>query len=167
MVAVAHNGRFNICRVGRCHGRFCHGEARADLPGEQGFQPLFFVLLCAVALNHFHIPGVRRRAVEDLARPTGLAHDFAQRSVLEIGQARAGRRVRQEQVPQALRPSNRLQIFNDGDDLPALAFGHLFVEQRLIRMDVLVHEFEQASAQVLHFGGIFEMHVGYCPLKFA
>ncbi len=43
-----------------------HRESRADLSVEQGLQPLLFLLLGAVALDHFHVAGVGRGAVHRL-----------------------------------------------------------------------------------------------------
>ena len=71
--------------------------------------------------------------------------------------------MRQEQIPKALGARHWLQLLNDRNHLPALPVADLGVEERLIRMNVFIHEGKQARPEVLHLGRVFEMH--YCPLK--
>ena len=96
-------------------------EAGADLAGQQRLQPSLFVLGSAVALEHFHVAGVGRRAVEDLGRHHDAAHDLAQRRVFEIGEAGAALALGQEQIPQSGGARLRLQLLDDRDGLPAVA----------------------------------------------
>ena len=58
-------------------------------------------------------------------------------------------RGRQEEIPQALGFGFRLQLFEDRDDLPALAFGILRRINVHRRIDVRVHESDDAVAPVL------------------
>ena len=50
--------------------RLGHAEGRTDFAAQQRFQPLALLRLAAVAHQHFHVAGIRRRAVERFrARP--------------------------------------------------------------------------------------------------
>src|SRR5438445_42340 len=66
--------------VGRVRGRyvwFSHGEAGANFTGQKRFKPAFLLFRCAVADQHFHVAGVRGRAVEHLTSQVRPPHDFA------------------------------------------------------------------------------------------
>ena len=82
VIAIAHDGRFDIGCVGRGDVRLGHGECRTNLPREQRLEPLSFLFRGAVAHQHFHVAGVGRVAVERLRGNPGAAHDLAQRRVL-------------------------------------------------------------------------------------
>ena len=127
-------------------------------PFEQRRQPLLFLLRGAVARQHFHVAGVRRGAIEYFGRHGHAPHDFAQRRVFQVGQAGAPFVVRQEQVPQPGGAGFGLQLFDDGDRLPAVSFGDLPVVERLVRVDVLVHERGELLLQFLDLRGMREVH---------
>ena len=146
MIAVALDRGFDIGRVRRCDGRLGHQERGTNLAVHQRLQPLLFVLLGAVAHEHFHIAGVRRGAVEHFRRPADMAHLFRQQRVFEIAQSRAVefvilmRRRWHEHVPQAFGLGLLLQFLDDRDDLPALACLILLAIDRHGRADMLGHE---------------------------
>ena len=114
IVAVAGDVAFDIGRVGRGDRRLGHQEGRADLAVHQRPQPFLLLLARAVAVEHLHIAGVGRRAVEHLGRPQDPAHLLGAERIFEVGELgalelealvdmreRAARR--HEQVPQPLR----------------------------------------------------------------
>ena len=118
---IAKHERMSPASSGSSHCRFCSGRAVAD--------------------QHFHVPGVGRRAVEDLGRERQRApHDFAERRVLRVGQARTVFAGRQKQVPESLGARPRLELLDERDRLPAIALVDLFSETLLVRIDVRVHE---------------------------
>ena len=86
-VALAFNAGFDVGGVARSHGRFSHGEGRANLAFEQWLEPAGLVLFTAVTGNGFHIAGVRCRAVEHFAGPWHAAHDFCQGRIFLVGEA--------------------------------------------------------------------------------
>ncbi len=144
--------------VGGGDVRLGHGEARADLARQQRFEPALLLLGRAVADQHFHVAGVRGRAVEHLRRHGRAAHDLAERRVFQVGQPGPVFAVRQEQVPQPRRLRLRLQLFHDRRDLPAIARRDLLVIGLLVGVDVLVHEGGEPLAQCNDFGRCFGKH---------
>ncbi len=94
LVAFAADFALDVGGVGGCNVGLGHGEAGADLAGQQGLQPLFLMFFTAVALDCFHIAGIRRAAVEDLRSDGGAAHDFAEVAVLLVVQTGAALAVR-------------------------------------------------------------------------
>ena len=103
-VAVALDQRLDVGGVGRRHVRLGHGETGADFTVQQRLQPLFFLLRRPEHVQHFHVAGVGRVAVEHLGRPLDPAHQFGERGVFQVGQPGARLVVlqaRQEHVPQA------------------------------------------------------------------
>ena len=85
-----------------------HPEARADLAVEQRFEPLLLLLGCAHALEHLHVAGVGRGAVEALGGERVLAELLGDVGVVEVRQPLSGLRVGQEEVPQPVRLRLRL-----------------------------------------------------------
>ena len=77
VIAVANDGRLDVGGIRRCNRRLGHGEAGARPALQQRRQPLLLLFRGAVAHQHFHVAGVRRRAVEYLGRPHHPPHDFA------------------------------------------------------------------------------------------
>src|SRR3984893_12862965 len=75
-----------------------------------------------------------------------MAHLFGERRIFEIAQSRAAefvvlmRRRRHEHVPQPFGARLLLQIFQNGDHLPALALGVLLLVDRNRGPHMLVHE---------------------------
>src|SRR2546426_12456860 len=95
----------------------------------------------AVALEHLHVAGVGRRAVEDLRRDRRAAHDLAERRVLEIGQPGAALALRQEEIPEGALARLRLELLHDRGDLPASRSRvELLLEDLLVRVDVRSEE---------------------------
>ena len=103
VVAVPHDRRLDIGRVGGGDGRFGHAEGAADLALQQRREPLRLLLLRPVELQRFHVAGVGGGAVEHFGRPLHPAHDLRQRGVFQVAQPGAAFAVGQEQVPQPLR----------------------------------------------------------------
>jgi hypothetical protein len=167
-VALALDAGADVGGVGGGDFGLGHGEGRADLAFQQGLEPALLELGTAVAGNGLHIAGVRRGAVEDFGSPWHAAHDFGQRCVFLVGQARAvvargfGAVHGQEQIPQACGLGLGLELFNGLQRRPALAGGrvglHLVGIFLFRRVDVVVHELEQALLQVLGFGRVVEVH---------
>ena len=159
LVAIAHDRTLDVGGVRRSHRRLGHRERRANAPFEQWFEPLLLLFRRAVAFQHLHVAGVRRRAVEDFGRPRHAPHDLAQRRVLGVGQPGAVPGLGQEQVPQRRGFRLGLELFDHLRRLPAIALRHLRIEARLVRIDVIVHELLQPCPQCLHFRRIVEVHV--------
>src|SRR5213075_1020477 len=117
----------------------------------------------AVALDRFHIAGVRRRAVEYLGGPANPPHDFAQGRVVEVRQSRRRmRRTRQKKIPQAGGARFRLQGFDDAGGREWIAAtairGDRFTICRVVRINVLIEELEQPLSQLMDFDAVFEFH---------
>ena len=158
VVAVAQDGALDVGGVGRGDGGLGHGEARADLAGEQRLQPLLLLRLVAVELQGLHVAGVGRRAVEHFRGHRRAAHDLAQRRVLEVGEARAARRMRQEEVPQAFQLGLLLEVFHQRRRLPAVAGLDLAGVLRFVGIDVPVHEIPELVLQARDLVGVGEFH---------
>ena len=150
--------------VGRGDGRLGHQEGGADLAVHQRLQPLLLLLVGAVAMQHFHVAGVGRRAVEDLRGPGDVAHLFRQQRIFEIGQSRAAEFVvfmrvrRHEHVPEAFGLRLLLQVFEDRDHLPARALRILLVVDRHRGADMRLHERLHAVQPFLLLFGHIEVH---------
>ena len=114
LVAFAADRALDVGGVRRGHRGLGHQERRADLAGQQRLAASALLRLGGVALQRLHVAGVGRRAVEHLARPHHAAHQLAQRRVVEVGDAALPFvRMRQEQVPQAFAPRDRLELVDD------------------------------------------------------
>ena len=168
LITLALNTGADIGGVARCHLRLGHRKGGADLAIEQRLEPTVTVLLRTIAGNGFHIARIRCRAVEHFGGPAYTAHDFSQRCVFLIRQActlhpcNLGGVLRQKQVPQALLLGLVLQAFNQLQGRPALArlgIGfQLLLKGFLIRVDVRIHETQQARLQFLGLGGVIKIH---------
>jgi len=101
---------------------------------------------------------VSGRAIERLRRPLDASHDFRERRVLVVAQTRAVLVVRQEQVPQSLRPRIALELFHQRERLPAVALCYLVLEPCFVRIDVFVHERGQARHELLGAVRIAQIH---------
>jgi hypothetical protein len=101
--------------------------------------------------DDLHVAGVGCRAVEGLRRQFGAAPgDLGQGGVLQVGEPGPPSLVGEEQVPQPPGAGLCLQFLHDRRvELRVAGFGHLPVVDRLGRVDVLVHELEEPSPQVL------------------
>ena len=102
LVAVEHGVGLHLLGIRAHHRWLGHGVGRADLAFEQRFQPFRLLLRRADTLEHFHVAGVGRGAVEALRGQPVLAQLVGDIGVVEIAQSFAGVRVGQEEVPQAL-----------------------------------------------------------------
>jgi hypothetical protein len=129
LVTVSGNLALDVGRVGRGDARFGHQKGGADLAVHQRPQPLLLLLAGAVAVEHLHVAGVGRRAVEHLARPGNAAHFLGAERIFEVGELRplererlvdmAQRRTRRhEQVPQPRRLGLGLELLDHLDRLP-------------------------------------------------
>ncbi|MNN02514.1 hypothetical protein D3C81_1151760 [compost metagenome] len=158
LVAIAHGTGGHVSGVGGRNVRFGHGERRADLAPQQRFEPALFLLFVGVTHQHFHVAGVRCRAVERLWPQQRAAHDFRQWRVFEVGQAGTQFGLRQKQIPQAFGLGLEFEFFHDRGRLPAIALGDLALEHGFGGIDVGVHERCYALTQFLNLGRISEIH---------
>ena len=163
LVTVALDAALDVGGIRRSHSRLGHQKGRADLAAQQRLHPAVLDGFAGVALQRFHVAGVGCRAVEDLGRERHPTHDFTQRCVLQIGQAlRCAGTAGQEQVPQARSEGLGLELFDNLGGDPRIAvfpvLGNFRVEARFVRVDVLIHEREQALAHGLDFVGVVELH---------
>jgi hypothetical protein len=94
----------------------------------------------AVARQHFHVAGIRRRAIEQFGRQMRTPHDFTERRVFEIGKTGTVVAFRKKHIPKSLRPGFGLQFFNDRINLPGAELLGLLVKPLFIRVNVPVHE---------------------------
>ncbi len=159
VVAVANDRRFDVGRIAGRHPRFRHGKARADFPGEQRCQPFLLLLFRAVTGQHFHVAGIGRRAIERLGSEQGTSHDFAQRRIFEVGQSGAVLRMGQEQIPESGGLALDLDLLDDRGHFHRPDFLGFAEKALLVRINVLVHEGEQALLKIFYFLRVFEIHV--------
>ena len=149
VVAVAADARADVRRVRRRDLGLGHAERRADLGVEQRLEPLGLLLGRAEVVQHLHVAGVGRGAVERGRRqaraPPG---DLGDGRVLQVRQpARRSRRARcpptgEEEVPQPLRAGLRpaARAPPGAPSSRSGVGGQLLVEHRLGRQHVLVEE---------------------------
>ena len=102
LVAVEHGPAGDVLGVRRGDVRLGHRVGRTDLTGEQRLEPALLLLRRADTLEHLHVPGVRRTAVEALRRQRVLPQLLGDVRVVEVGEALAGLGVGQEEVPQSV-----------------------------------------------------------------
>jgi hypothetical protein len=160
VIAVALNRRLDVGRITRGHVWLGHGKAGTYRSLEQRLQPLRFLLDSSIALEHFHIAGIGRGAIEQLGREMRPAHHLAQRGVLEIGESCTVLRCRQKQIPEAGCPRFRLEFLHDGIDLPGPECLGFVVEAALIRINMLVHEGDEAVSKAT--GALRQLEHGVC-----
>ncbi len=146
MIAVTHDAGLDVGRVRRRHRRLGHQEGGADFAVHQGAKPFALLLLVGITHQHFHVAGIRRRAIEHFRGPIDVAHLLGQQRVFQVGQSRAAefvvfvRRRRHEHVPEAFGPRLFLQLFQHRNDFPALA-GRILLLVGLHRgANMRVHE---------------------------
>ena len=163
VVAIALNAALHVGGVRGGHVRFGHQEGRADLAAQQRLEPAVLERFAGVALEGFHVAGVRGRAVEDLGGEGHTTHDFAQRCVFQVGQAfRGALAVRNEEVPQAGLACQGLELFNDLGGNPGVALGAVLrdfsEEAGFVGVNVLFHEGQQFGLHLFDFVGVIEIH---------
>ncbi len=169
-VAVAFDARADLGGVRRGHLGLGHGEAAADLAGQQRLKPLGLLRGRAVALQHLHVAGVGRAAVEHLGRDRRSPHQLAQRRVLGIGEARAARGLGQEQIPQPSGPGLGLERLDHAGRHPGVAGAairlDLVDEGGLIRIHLGLQEGLDAGQQVFRTLRVLEVHQGasFCAM---
>ena len=103
LVAVEARGGGDVLGVRRGNLRLGHHIGGTDFAVQQGFEPLLLLLLGADPLQHFHVAGVRRRAVHRFRAERILAEFGGDEGIVEVRETFAGLGVRQEEVPEALR----------------------------------------------------------------
>ena len=157
VIAVAEDAAADVGGVRRSDIGFGHGEAGADLAGQQRFQPLPLLEFVAVQMQYFHVAGIGCRAVEDLRSNQRTAHDLGHAGVIEIAQAGAVAAVGQEQIPQSGGPGLALHLLHGRGNLPALPWlgdgGQVFA---LSRFHYLAHEAQQTFVDFPGAGGQIE-----------
>jgi hypothetical protein len=80
---------------------FGHGVGGADFTIQERLEPLRLLCGRADALEHFHVAGIRRRAVHGFRGQRILAELGCDIGIVEILQAGAGLVIGQEEIPQA------------------------------------------------------------------
>ena len=146
VIAVALDAGLDIGGIGRRHRGLGHQEGGADFAIHQGPQPLPFLLLGAVADEHFHVPGIGRRTIEDFRGPADVPHFLRKRRIFQIAQSRAVeflvlmRGRRHEHVPKSFGLCLLLQFLHDRDHLPARALLVLLAVDRHRGPHVGFHE---------------------------
>ncbi len=162
MVAAAFDAGFDVGGIRGSDGRLRHQKGGADFAREQRLQPFVLLIGTAVTLQHFHIAGVGRRAVERLGSEADAAHHLAERRIIEIGQAGAILALVEEQIPQTLLPRLDLQLLDHGHDDPRIALlarlVHLAGIDLLGRINMRIHEVADALHPFLLARRIVEIH---------
>jgi len=158
LITVTHGAGSHIGGIRRSNVRFGHGKRRANLTAQQRLQPPLFLRRAGVAHQDFHVAGIRCRTVERLGAQHRAPHDFCQRRVFKVAQPGPQFGLGQKQIPQAFSPGLELQLFHDRRRLPAVAFSHLLIKNRLRRVHMGVHKRCHTLAQCLNFRGISEIH---------
>src|SRR6185369_5914179 len=104
-----------------------------------------------IAVEHLHVAGVGRGAIEGLGRPEDSPHLLGTESILEVGEGGAfeleavinrnrAMRRRHEQVPQPFRRRLALKLFDNRKDLPTITLALLRLIVTDARPDLGVHE---------------------------
>ena len=83
-ITVKYGATANILGIRGCNIGFGHRICRANLAGEQRFEPLLFLLGCTNALKYFHIAGIRCTAVKALRSQRVLAQLVGDIGVVEV-----------------------------------------------------------------------------------
>ena len=140
VVAVPRDRCGDVGGVRRGNRRLRHRKGRADLAREKRLEPSFPLLVAAVANEHLHVSRVGCRAVKDFRRHRRASHELGEGRVFEVREAGAELAIGQEEVPQPLGPSFLLQLLDNRRGLPPIALGNLRSENRLVWINVLLHE---------------------------
>jgi hypothetical protein len=145
LVALLPDTQLDIGGIRRGHLGFGHGIRGADIPVEQGRQPLLLLGRGTVFHEHFHVAGIRGVAVEHLRRPKYPPHDLRQGRIIEIAEAvvvaELGMGRRNKQVPQARGLRLGLEVVHDRQVIEAaVRGGQLLGVSVLIGKNVFFHE---------------------------
>jgi hypothetical protein len=144
---VNDSGGLHVGCVRRGNRGLGHCKRTANASVQQRFQPALFLRIAAVFHQHFHVAGVRRRAIENFRRNERTPGELGNRRVLQIAQA-GTMLAGQEQVPEAFSFCLRLERFHQWwlrPGLPRLRKPGVVVV--LGRRDVGIHEFLHAVLQ--------------------
>ena len=149
-----------------------HQEGGTDLAVHQRAEPFFLLFAGAVTVEHLHVAGIGRGAVEHFRSPADAAHFLGAQGVFEVSEARpvelegfidmvvAVIARRHEQVPDARFLGELLLVLDDLDHLPAITGGVLRLVDIHVGADVRFDEIAHTAGPVgLAFGG-FEIHGG-------
>ena len=169
LVALAPDGSCDVGGVGGGDLRLGHQEGGADFALHQRLQPAGLLRVGAVEVQHLHVAGVGRGAVEHFGGVLGAPHLLGAQGVVQVGQARAavvahvvaGRR-RHEQVPQPLRLGLGLQRLQALQHDPAVGAGGLVLVVHAFQggIDLRIHEVAYALEPVALRGGQGEVQGG-------
>ena len=166
-VADEFSARGNVLGIGGGHAGLGHGIGRPDLAVEQRFQPLLLLLGRADALQHFHVAGVGRGAVERFGGERILSEFGGDIGVVEVGEPASDLGVRQEEVPEAGLLGLVLGLLQQFElargpapaILAALAeLEELLDDRRNVLLDVRLHRLEQ-RLRLLRHGEVVEFGV--------
>mmetsp|Transcript_34868 Transcript_34868/g.81442 ORF Transcript_34868/g.81442 Transcript_34868/m.81442 type:complete len:304 (-) Transcript_34868:20-931(-) len=86
IIAVANDRGADIRRIGGGNSRFCHGKGRADVAGEERFEPFLLLFRSAILLQHLHVAGVRRSAIHGEVGLRARTKNLLQRSVFDTAE---------------------------------------------------------------------------------
>ncbi len=170
VIAVACDRGFDVGGVRRGDRGFGHQEGGADLAVHQRLQPFALLLLAGIAHEHFHVAGIRRRAVEHFGGEGDVAHFLRQRRVFQVAQSRAAEFIvlmrgrRHEHVPEAFGLRLLLEVFENRDHLPARTLGVLLLVDRHCGPDMLGHERLYAIEPILLAIRHIEVHGRFLTL---
>src|ERR1700722_13821213 len=165
LVAALYDARADVGCVRGRHVWLGHRKTRSNFSRKQRCEPFFFLLDRSVARQHFHISRIRRGAIKNFRGHMAAPHDFAQRRVFQVRQARASLIIGQKQIPQAGCASFDLQFFDDPGRLPPVVFDFV-MEALLVGINMRIHEFLQAALHSLSFLVEFEAHdLRYFPVN--
>ena len=143
LIALRDGRGGHVGRIGRGHLGLGHAKGRSDLAFQQRGEPTLLLRRRPVHVQHLHVAGVRRVAVEHLGGHGVVPHQLSQSGVFSHLQACTMVGIAQEQVPQTGCASLGLEVFHDGGLAPLTPVGHpsqLGVVRRLGRHDVVAHE---------------------------
>ena len=170
VISIALDAGGDVGGIAGGHAGFGHGKGGTDFTVKQRLEPAAFGVLRTKAGHGFHVAGIGRGTVENFAGPEHAPHDFGQRGVFLVAQARAretgGLRAvhRQKQIPQTGLPRQGLEPLDGLQRRPALArsgVGRNFLgDGGFGRVHMGVHEGLQTQLQGFGFIGVFEVHGG-------
>ncbi len=165
MVAVPLAAHGDVGGIRRCHVRLRHQIGGADLAFEQRSQPAVLVRLRAVALQHLHVAGVGRRAVEGLRPQMRLAHFLGEIGVFHRRQAIAAIGMGEPEIPQPALARLHLEPFKNlglpRRVAPAIPVFADFRQELLIEWnDLFAHHLHDLFVDRLQPLGHAEVHLG-------
>jgi len=165
VVPVGDAGHGDVGGIRRRHVRLGHQIGGADFSLEQRLQPGLLLLGRAIALEYFHVAGVRRRAVEGFGAEMRLAHLLGEIGVFDDRQAGAALGIGQPEVPQTTAFRLGLETFEKvplavGID-PAFALRHFGEKLLACRGDLVADHVADGGMDRLQAVGHAEGHVAH------